>query len=649
MYGITSRAFRRLWAGGGLALLAGLGAGCTTTAMKGTPFYTGEYTARRGPAENRVNGWPLVYYRDPALSVCWPIFECTDEHIAVRPVFSVYQLDKAQHEYNVFWPLMQFDRLHHENRIFPLFWGPNHRVLFPLYWHFDHPLGKSGGADWLFPLWGFGREGADRYSLYCPWPVLHFMRTPSERGWHVWPLAGRYTDRNGCYQFQLWPLLHQWSHDEGREAGSTAVPLYWRQRDADGSLFLSWLWMSGADAQGGSWQLLPPFYFRAAGKDYATLVTPLWAQGGVGTNRWHALIPFCYWEAGRRTWVSPLWASWTDGAGANYLAPWLLSGLTRRPERSDLWLTAGLAHWSWGPQTGDQHVLPLYYRAADKKMFLTPLFGWRGDDRGFFYPLTPLAGVRTGAQRSGSWFFPLYGHSRDAAGDRVEDHYLLLGGYERTGSKSHAWLFPLFNYNNLGPLETTPRPEQRYATYGKDFWCLPFCWYKNKATVHPAPAPVPVPSLADVKVTSALPGARIQPVKDTRPLVRDRIRENGFFPLWSYERTLRGDGDRTNVAASVLLWLWDTKRELAPAGRSGARHEYIRTRVLWRLWHYERLNGDVGVDLFPGFTFDRKSDGYKKISWLWRVFRYERGADGSRKLDVLFIPLRRQTASRAAA
>ena len=30
--------------------------------------------------------WPLVYYRDPALSVLWPIGEKTDEHFAIRPL-----------------------------------------------------------------------------------------------------------------------------------------------------------------------------------------------------------------------------------------------------------------------------------------------------------------------------------------------------------------------------------------------------------------------------------------------------------------------------------------------------------------------------------------------------------------------------------
>ena len=96
----------------GFAALTGLlfVTGCSTTAMKGTPFYTGEYSRRQGPVEDRVNIWPAFYYREPAVSVLWPLFEMTDDHVAVRPLFSVYGLDQTNHQYNVLWPLTEFDR-----------------------------------------------------------------------------------------------------------------------------------------------------------------------------------------------------------------------------------------------------------------------------------------------------------------------------------------------------------------------------------------------------------------------------------------------------------------------------------------------------------------------------------------------------------
>ena len=89
-------------------LLAG---GCATEAMKGTPFFAGEFRQRQGPVEDRVNLWPLLYYRDPALSLLWPVGEYVrKEQLAVRPLFSVYHLDQPEgREWNVLWPIFQQD------------------------------------------------------------------------------------------------------------------------------------------------------------------------------------------------------------------------------------------------------------------------------------------------------------------------------------------------------------------------------------------------------------------------------------------------------------------------------------------------------------------------------------------------------------
>ena len=66
---------------------------------------------------------------------------------------------------------------------------------------------------------------------------------------------------------------------------------------------------------------------------------------------------------------------------------------------------------------------------------------------------------------------------------------------------------------------------------------------------------------------------------------------------------------------------------------------YSRHRVLWKLWDWERENGDVSLDVFPGFTYDSKKDGYSKTSFLWRFFRYENDPKSGKKVDVLFVPV----------
>ncbi|MBR6588541.1 MAG: hypothetical protein IKK82_14120, partial [Kiritimatiellae bacterium] len=57
-------------------------AGCKTKLMKSTPFYEGDDCVYSGNPEDRVNLWPVAYWREPVGSVLWPIASFTDEHFA---------------------------------------------------------------------------------------------------------------------------------------------------------------------------------------------------------------------------------------------------------------------------------------------------------------------------------------------------------------------------------------------------------------------------------------------------------------------------------------------------------------------------------------------------------------------------------------
>ena len=899
----------------GLALF---GAGCATTEMKGTPFYTGEYTKRQGPAEDRINVWPLFYYRDPALSVLWPFLDFTDTHMAFRPVFSVYGLDRSNHQYNVLWPLAQFDRHTRDNRILPFFWGggtqpaDDYRVGFPLYWHFGHPLNDQvGGLDALFPLWSVDRHGPNQASVFCPWPLVHFMHDGRDSGWHVFPLAGSYGDGNKYFRFQAAFLADQWGNQGQDRHGSLVLPfyiygrnkddwgfyslpwscgqnadnrwqclfpVYYHHQGVDGSLTLSPLWLQGTSAdaaQGGwsallplfyhsysdktsttlsplwlshtaadpsrtSWSALLPVYYHGQNQDSHLLLTPLWSQGASSNSNWQFLLPLYYarqdgadkfWatplgglrtDAGQRTWMiypllswgtphadggefwalaplihadwnasntvshvipfyyynsgthtllSPLWARWVAGGttttvvppalswlsrdaassdlwlalglgkfswgarpGAQYLVPffyqdreqqtflsllwarwvaggttttvvppalswlsrdnassdlWLalglgkfswgerpgaqylvplfyqdreqqtflsllwarwvaggttttvvppaLSWLSRDHASSDLWLALGLAKFSWGAQPSSSHIFPLYYHDPRTHEFYSLFYGCHPGNEGFTYFATPLAAVRHGDQ-TGSWLFPLYSHARDVRSGEV-DNWLLWGNHWERDGVSRSVFFPVFGYHNFGPRDRAPKPGQRWAHFGKDFFCLPICWYRNETYVRPSPEEIKQACAPDRK-PAAVPAPQL-------PLVREDKFQHGVFPLWSHSKVATPAQGRLNTDGSCLLWLYDYKREVTPLTKAPAgTNDYARARVLWRLWHYERLNGDVSLDVFPGFTYDRKTDGFKKVSWLWRFFRYERGPAGARKLDLLFIPFMRQGAGK---
>lgn len=104
-------------------------AGCKTKLMKSTPFYEGDDCVYSGNPEDRVNLWPVAYWREPVGSVLWPIASFTDEHFAVRPIYSHYQ-----NEHNFLWPLGRYDSMSGDMRFIPLFWytGKNGDVGTPI-------------------------------------------------------------------------------------------------------------------------------------------------------------------------------------------------------------------------------------------------------------------------------------------------------------------------------------------------------------------------------------------------------------------------------------------------------------------------------------------------------------------------------------
>jgi hypothetical protein len=99
------------------------------------------------------------------------------------------------------------------------------------------------------------------------------------------------------------------------------------------------------------------------------------------------------------------------------------------------------------------------------------------------------------------------------------------------------------------------------------------------------------------------------------------------------DRTKKLDEETTET--SFLVWLYNYK------WNQGRRKNdtYAQHRVLWRLWDWEEKNGDVALDVFPGFTYDSKTNGYTKTSFLWRFFRYERDPEKGTAVDLLYIPL----------
>ena len=87
--------------------------GCKMKEFSSSPFYEGNEVKFTGAVEDRVNLWPLAYWREPVGSIVWPLISWGDDHLALRPVYSQYKQDGSGEydEFNFLWPISQFDRV----------------------------------------------------------------------------------------------------------------------------------------------------------------------------------------------------------------------------------------------------------------------------------------------------------------------------------------------------------------------------------------------------------------------------------------------------------------------------------------------------------------------------------------------------------
>jgi len=473
-------------AGAAVALIAAglwLG-GCSSREMKGTPFYTGEYELNTPGAElNRVNLWPLAYYREPALSVLWPVFEHTEEHVALRPLFSAYGDSKDTWEYNLLWPLCQADTRGHDYRIFPLFWGEGRRaggnpqtyhVLFPFGWHYEDETCS------LFPLWLSDRDGWSEgrfteHDLWLAWPLIHVHDGTREQAWHA-ALFGRYryAEENETYTGYPWPMLFSWQTPD--EDGFFS-PLYTYQQG------------KGKRAENG-WSVSPPLLswhtWSPGDDDYWALGPLLHYRTGSAVDAWHAALIGRYRDHRKDATYAgypwPLFFSWQtrqekgrftpfyasqenreDGSRRSTLLP-LLSWHAKRGNDDDYWLLGPLLRYRTGDVSEAWHVA-LIGRYRDLKNetlhagYPWPLFfTWQTPrHRGLF---TPLYAAETGTAdevRDGWAALPplLSWHLWKESSD---DFYALLGLFRehRDPETRSGHLLPVYAYDRQDRLLFTP-------------------------------------------------------------------------------------------------------------------------------------------------------------------------------------------------
>ncbi len=474
---------------------------CSAPEMKGTPFYTGEYADSEGPPEDRVNLWPLLYYRKPALSVLWPIGEYVKgEHLAVRPFFSVYQTDQDRPIVNVLWPLGRFGPHGHGDRFFPAFWGKSggdpYFVLFPVVWY------ERNAHAGIFPLFLRYVDPAGT-SLHILWPIFNWKTNTTgdpqrESGARLWPLYGQYCKGSRSRRYALWPLAMHFRDGEdafgwaaplyfgGRSPrtawdvllplffryrtpevrGLGVLPFYYSHRDDDGRLLVTPVYMSGRKTD-SAWDLVLPFFYRSANPDGRLLVTPLYMSGRKADSAWDVILPFFFRsqtpkssttvglplyfssERGsvREQLVLPLFYRWTDGAARMLLT--LPFGFRESGPTRTIYAFPLLSAYSKSPEGRDLWFLFPLGRAkwggdADRA-HVFPFFYWDEEDALFLSPLFSRKGK--GDKRFVNVLGPLANYSwrEDRKSlDLLWPFINFHGGEAGSGSR----LFPLWDYRH---------------------------------------------------------------------------------------------------------------------------------------------------------------------------------------------------------
>ena len=561
-------------------------AGCATKEMKSTPFYEGSDVTYTGSPEDRVNLWPVAYWREPVGSVLWPLTSFSDDHFALRPIYSQYKQDGKDgqfDEFNFLWPICQADTKYDDYRVFPLLWGTDsekrgYQALFPIYWNGAH-------YNSLFPLWIYRNTGKERH-----FSALFGMAGHSAK-------ASVY-EANWC--FPLW---------------------YWNNRGTFVTTFF------------GKW-------------DYGWAIPPLlsWGVGEFKTNCNYS-AHFLLGLGGVKKdnddiehWAFPL-----------YNREEMLCGDSNRLCKTQLLLNSV----GWEDKGGDMrslYVFPLGFWNKDE-ISLVPLFYW--DDDGSLLTLlggrtvgsttnvfvTPLVKHMSGKE-TGGWIFPLWSRRADSDFRETADKL----DRDRLPEDIRIWMEAstnmVWNSTNLVWQEEKKDGEpvvtmSRHASWmnGRDEtdWLL-LCSWNDKVWGGLGSGYVgPTNTCETTEREMAVYGMTRKIERGNDLLFKyERKREVAFSAI---DRTKESDEETTDV--SLLVWLYNYSRETSRMDAD----TYTQHRVLWRLWDWERKNGDVSLDVFPGFTYDSKTDGYVKTSFFWRLFRYEKDPKKGTNLDLLFIPL----------
>lgn len=522
-----------------------------------------------------------------------------------------------QRDLHLLWPLSQFARRSDGGRVIrviPLWWReswPGGLAFASIPWG-DIDYGGGKRTRWLLPP-AWVSTGSKERGWSSVMLLAHEVRIPGGTGRGVVPLFYSYRDRDGSgHRFYALPLSLFRSSDTDR--GWSAYVL--------GGIGKLWRSTRG----GGSW-LFPLFVHEEHRDRGASMtLTPLVSRvkSAESTDAWFSpLASFGRWENGRFVNVAAFVFHFFS---SDERTEWTLLGPLAHSNRmaggdGSTWMLAPLVRtWNSGERHGSW-FFPFYFHderpASGRSTTVTPvavklrsgdstdaLFtpiasggNWGGGR--FVNILGPVANRFSNAERREWWLLAPLFHFDKCKDDVGESHAFPFFWTSCTGERREFRLLLGLLFSRMKDDRDPEGISQELSGFKRqrnvDLWregaLLWIFGHREKLVATPA-AP---------KVAGPVGEAHTPSTTEENAIVR-RERSWWVFPL------LHGSRDDAGGRTLNVLWrLWDEDRHLASGGE-----EYVRQRLLWRIYHRERLGTQTSTDVFPFLAFDKSDEG---ASW----------------------------------
>lgn len=639
--------------------------------------------------DDRINVWPIFYKNFLIYSIVWPIGEINDVGWEIRPLVSIDNYNESYHAMGYMWGYngkggsSYFFPAYYANRssVITLLggWGEDFSYVLPLLCIMNKDQNGNDILSVLFPFSRFNLTSGESYvfpiykkgedSLY----TLLF-------GWHT----------NSLYILPPFFIKTQMTSPDQAVKKEDVYFIFWPFAGFNTTRNESFVFPVYLDIDKGFYSLLYGY-----GEKFLYCVPPCFVMlKHPEGNTYNLLWPLCSLTPSKNNYYSfPLFHYSDDKANGdfefNYLFPLGWSWDNRRSSGS-MFIPIYLDETT--KSNGKRFVLtPLFMANNNFEDFMTPLFGWFDDGKDYYatpffvrnkynehtdyeimFPLSKLRIMdkkEEGISQTQGHVFPFYSYYQDKSGYDLDIMFPFIESGSRGAGDNKAeyrrYLPFYYDYSDSGYTHTN---YSFFGRTGKNIngsvknasYLLPFYysrWDKSIRyeldTAQPAKAEETGKKAIQQnkkykEVITACKSTFILP-----DILFSEDEEAGKYdfsvvPFYFYTQK-----DKSWITESTFLWLYTRRENLEKKSidsqalwylyyyshqdKTETEQERTTARILWKLYHREKLGDESNFDIFPFISYSENLNR-SRFSFCWRLFNYEKTPEFL-KLNLFFIPV----------